>query len=89
MSALLRVKHYGRVSETPCFSWGKIHRKSQQIVKYYGESKLLRRRIFNTVGSLGWAVRSKTCFFGGGDVRSVLQAPFMENLLRLLSEKSS
>ena len=46
------VKHYGRVSETPCFP-GKIHRKSPQTVNYYGDSKNLRHSIFNTAGSAG------------------------------------
>ena len=30
---------------------GKIHRKSPQMVNYYGDSKLLRRSIFDTAGS--------------------------------------
>ena len=35
------VKHYGRVSETPCFQ-----KKSPEIVNYYGGSKLLCHSIF-------------------------------------------
>ena len=33
-------KHYGRVSETPCFLENVFHRKSPQMVNYYGDSKL-------------------------------------------------
>ena len=32
---------------------GKIHRKSPQIVNFYGDSKLLRRSLFSTAGSFG------------------------------------
>ena len=37
---------------------GKIHRKSPQIVSYYGDSKLVRRIIFYTAGSFGCLVHS-------------------------------
>ena len=50
---MTEAKHYGKVSETPCFR-GEIHRKSPQIVNYYGDSKLLRRSLFSTAGSFGW-----------------------------------
>ena len=46
------AKRYGRVSETPYFP-GEIHRKSPQIVNYYGDSQLLRHIIFSTAGSFG------------------------------------
>ena len=45
-------KTLGRVSEKPCFQ-RKIHRRSPQIVKYYGDSKLIHRTIFNTARSFG------------------------------------
>ena len=38
------------------FSWEKIHRKSLQIANYYGDSKLIRRNIFNTAGSFGHVI---------------------------------
>ena len=51
------VKHYGRVSEPPCFLV-KIHRKSSQIANHYFDSKLLRAvvrgSIFSTVESFGF-----------------------------------
>ena len=44
-----KSKHYGRVSESPCFPWenftGNLHN--------YDDSKLLRRSIFSTAGSFG------------------------------------
>ena len=49
------VKQYGRVSETPCFL-GKSHRRSPQLVNYYGDSKSIRRSFFNTAGSFGCVV---------------------------------
>ena len=55
------ANHYGRISETPCFP-GKIHRKSPQIVNYYGDSELVRRSIFNTTGSFGNRLCNVTVF---------------------------
>ena len=48
-------KHYGRVSEIPCFP-GEIHRKSPQIVVYdYGDSKVLRHTILKYGRSFGFS----------------------------------
>ena len=41
-----------KIRPTKLFSWGIIHRKSPQKVNDYGDSKVLRRSIFSTAGSL-------------------------------------
>ena len=41
------AKHYGRVSETQLVFLGKRQRRSPQVVNYYGDSKFIRRSIFN------------------------------------------
>ena len=47
------VKHYGRVSETPCFPGGKLTGNFHKYQITTGDRRLLRRSIFSTAGSFG------------------------------------
>ena len=47
------AKHYGRVSETPCFPVENTQDISTDSELIYGDSELIRRNIFNTAGSFG------------------------------------
>ena len=47
------VKHYGSVSERPCFPGENSQEISTNRVNSYGDSKLLCRSIFNTAGPFG------------------------------------
>ena len=62
------IKHYGRVSETPCFR-GKNHKESPRIVNYYGDCELIPCSIFNTAGSLGFFGEGHLAGFAAGILR--------------------
>ena len=47
------VKHYGRVSETPCFPGEKSQGITTDSENYCGDRELIRCSIFNTTGSFG------------------------------------
>ena len=67
----------------PCFP-GKIHRKSLEIVNYYGDSKLLRHSIFSTAGSFGVVLANVPSFgFRAGGTSSettLLETTFLGSL---------
>ena len=54
------AKHYGRVSETPCFPGEKSQEKSPQIANYYGDRELIHRSIPREASTLIFKIRSCT-----------------------------